>query len=62
VTSFHAADTPDGGRGLTKRRRLILLSPIIVVILGHATARVAGQLWDVWSWIPVMLVYGIGTF
>jgi membrane protease YdiL (CAAX protease family) len=38
-------------------RRLILLSPVIVVVLGHATARVAGHLWGVWSWIPVMLVY-----
>jgi hypothetical protein len=56
VTSCHAADSPDGMRELKERRPLILLSPVIVVILGHATARVAGQLWRRGSWVPVMLV------
>jgi uncharacterized protein len=41
------------------RSRAVLLSPIVVLVLGHAAARISGHLWGVWSWIPVTLVYWI---
>jgi len=44
---------------MSNRNRVVLLSPIVVLVLGHATARVSGHLWGVWSWIPVTLVYWI---
>jgi hypothetical protein len=40
-------------------RRWVLLSPLIVLLLGNATARLTGHLWGVWSWIPIILVYWI---
>jgi uncharacterized protein len=44
---------------MNNRSRVVLLSPIVVLVLGHATARISGRLWGVWSWIPVTLVYWI---
>ena len=40
-------------------RRWVLLSPLIVLLLGNATARLTGHLWGVRSWIPIILVYWI---
>ena len=42
---------------MSNRSRTVLLSPVVVLVLGHATARISGHLWGVWSWIPVILVY-----
>jgi len=44
---------------MSNRSRTVLLSPVVVLVLGHATARISGHLWGVWSWIPVTLVYWI---
>ncbi len=44
---------------MSNRRRTVLLSPVAVLVLGNAVARISGHLWGVWSWIPVILVYWI---
>ena len=36
---------------------MVLISPVIVLVLGNAAARISRHLWGVWSWIPVILVY-----
>jgi membrane protease YdiL (CAAX protease family) len=42
--------------GSTKwRQRLILLSPLAVIAIGHVTARLAGSVLGVWAWIPLTL-------
>src|SRR5688572_19372103 len=38
------------------QRRLILLSPLVVVAIGNITARLAGSMLGVWAWIPLTLV------
>jgi membrane protease YdiL (CAAX protease family) len=40
-----------------KRQRVVLLSPLIVLILGYVMARVGGELLGVWVWIPLILAY-----
>jgi hypothetical protein len=35
---------------------VITFSPLGLLALGHITARLAGNVWDVWTWIPLMLV------
>jgi len=42
---------------MSNRNRTVLLSPVVVLVLGNAAARISGHLWGVWSWIPVTLVY-----
>ena len=37
-------------------RRIILLSPIAIIAVGHLVARVAGNAIGAWAWIPVLLV------
>lgn len=39
------------------RHRITLLSPIIVLALGHLTARIGGALFGVWAWLPLALIY-----
>lgn len=39
------------------KRRLLLLSPWLVLIVGHVTARVAVNYIGVWAWVPLTLVY-----
>jgi uncharacterized protein len=42
----------------SKRERYeILLSPILVILIGHVTARVAGQFLGSWAWLPLTLVF-----
>jgi len=44
---------------MSNRSCLVLLSPIVVLVLGYAAARISGHRWGAWSWIPVTLVYWI---
>ena len=44
---------------MSNRSGIVLLSPIVVLVLGYAAARISGHLWGAWSWIPVTLVYWI---
>lgn len=39
------------------RRRVLLLSPLLVVGLGFVLARATDAIWDAWSWIPVLICY-----
>lgn len=39
------------------RQRLILLSPILVILLGQLAARTLGQALGVWSWVPLIFGY-----
>ena len=39
------------------RRRVVLLSPILVVGLGFVLSRMTAILWGAWSWIPVLIYY-----
>lgn len=39
------------------RRRLLLLSPLVVIAIGHLTAVTAGKVMGVWAWIPLTLVF-----
>jgi len=41
------------------KRRVVLLSPIVVVGLGFALARITVVIWGAWSWIPVILYYWV---
>jgi len=41
------------------RQRLILLSPLGIIALGHLTARLAGIALGVWAWIPLVVVLWI---
>lgn len=38
------------------RQRLILLSPLAIIAIGHVTARVAGAVLELWAWLPLALV------
>jgi membrane protease YdiL (CAAX protease family) len=42
---------------VASRRRLVLLSPIVVVGLGFLLARVTGAIWGIWSWVPILVYY-----
>lgn len=42
-----------------KRTLLIRLSPLIIIAVGHLTARIAVLFLDVWAWIPVVIVLWI---
>jgi membrane protease YdiL (CAAX protease family) len=42
-----------------KTRWALLLSPLLVIGVGHLTARITGAIWGLWSWIPVTLVYWV---
>jgi membrane protease YdiL (CAAX protease family) len=35
---------------------LILLSPLVIITIGHITARLAGSALGVWAWVPLTLV------
>ena len=39
------------------RQRLVLFSPLLVVILGQLAARTAGPIIGVWSWLPLNIGY-----
>jgi len=41
----------------TSRRRFVLLSPLVVIGLGHLTARLCSPYIGAWAWIPLMIVY-----
>ena len=38
------------------RRRLILLSPLVIIAVGRLTAYLAGVVFGVWVWIPMTLI------
>jgi membrane protease YdiL (CAAX protease family) len=38
-------------------KRLILFSPLIIIGLGHLTARVAGHWLGAWAWLPLTIVF-----
>lgn len=39
------------------RKRLILLSPFLVIGLGHLTAQIAGIFLGAWAWLPLTIVF-----
>jgi len=39
------------------RQRLILLSPLGIIAVGYAFARLAGVIFGIWVWIPMTLVH-----
>jgi membrane protease YdiL (CAAX protease family) len=39
------------------RKRLILLSPFLVIGLGHLTAQIAGIWMGAWAWLPLTMVF-----
>jgi CAAX protease family protein len=39
------------------KQRFIVLSPVLVILLGTLTIRVAQRLLGVWAWVPWILVY-----
>lgn len=39
------------------QRRVALLSPVALVGMGFGLARLTTAIWDVWSWIPVLIYY-----
>jgi membrane protease YdiL (CAAX protease family) len=45
------------------RQRLILLSPLLIIAVGYAVARLCGVIFGVWIWIPkTLLVWGMFAF
>ncbi len=45
------------------RRRLVLLSPLVIIALGYFIARVGGDISGVWVWIPMtLIVWGMFGF
>ena len=40
-----------------KNRRFALLSPFLIIAVGHVAARVFFRLLGVWAWVPLQLVY-----
>ncbi|MBP1779896.1 MAG: hypothetical protein H6Q86_5907, partial [candidate division NC10 bacterium] len=49
--------------GRLTRQRLILLSPLAVIGVGYLTARLAGGIFGIWIWIPMLLVvWGVFGF
>lgn len=41
----------------TSHRRLLLFSPLLVILLGHLTIRIAWLWLGLWAWAPLALVY-----
>ena len=41
----------------SKRQKLILLSPIAVILLGQLAARTLGSIIGIWSWVPLNVGY-----
>ena len=41
----------------SRKRNLILLSPLLVIACGHLFARVCVRFLGAWTWLPLMLVY-----
>lgn len=39
------------------RKRLVLLSPLVIIAIGYAVARLAGVIFGVWVWIPMTLIH-----
>lgn len=39
------------------KRRFIVFSPLLVLLVGHAAARIAAARPSAWAWVPVLLVY-----
>jgi len=42
--------------GSQNRQRLISLSPLVIIAVGYVTARLAGGVFGIWVWIPMILV------
>ena len=38
-------------------RRVVLLSPIVVVGLGYVVTSATGAIWGLWAWVPVLAYY-----
>ncbi len=38
------------------RQRLIFISPLAIIAIGHVTARAAGAVLEVWAWLPLTLI------
>ena len=49
-------------RAATARNRLILLSPIVVVLVGQIAARTVGSSMGIWSWLPLTAGYWTSLF
>jgi membrane protease YdiL (CAAX protease family) len=45
----------DLSQDMKLRQRLLLFSPLAIIAVGHLTARLAGSVLGVWSWIPLAL-------
>lgn len=41
----------------TRQRFEILLSPLLVLTIGHVSAQVFGQILGAWAWVPLALVF-----
>lgn len=39
------------------KRRLLILSPLLVIAVGHVAARIAARFVGAWAWVPAVLVY-----
>ena len=45
------------------RQRLVLLSPLVIIGVGHLTARLAGGVVGIWAWLPmIVVVWGMFGF
>ncbi len=45
------------------RRRLVLLSPLAIIAVGYLTAHLAGPVFGIWIWIPmIFIVWGMFGF
>jgi membrane protease YdiL (CAAX protease family) len=55
-----AVERPPKSSGGGKHRRLILLTPIALIIVGHLTARFFFRWLGVWTWAPLQIVYWSG--
>lgn len=61
VTEFDSAiDGP--ARADVMRRRLILASPIVIILLGQIAARTVWPSMGIWGWLPVTIGYWIVLF
>lgn len=41
------------------KNTLIVLSPLLVCILSFFTAHIFKSVWDVWAWVPIVIIYWI---
>src|SRR5690349_20485665 len=39
------------------RRGFVMIVPLLVIAIGHVAARIDGERWATWWWVPVMVTY-----